>query len=266
MLDFMIWHPVSSIWDLTSNRFSRSLPAPKSTFLMQELLDKLGLKRCPQSLRLALTHPSAVGKGLARVQESNQRLEFLGDALLGSVVAEHLFRENPLLNEGALTLRKISVVRKESLAAAARRLQLGQHLILGPHEDAAGGRERDSILADALEATFGAIYLSTGHKTTATIILKVLSEEIQIALSQPASLTSSKNLLQEKTQAMGLGTPRYQTQEVSSDSAQRLFHSQVFASDQNLGEGSGSSKKAAEAAAAEAAMEQLSSLPLQTSN
>jgi len=230
---------------------------------MKELLEKLGLKRCPQLLRLALTHPSAVGKGAARVLESNQRLEFLGDALLGSVIALHLFRENPTLNEGDLTLRKISVVRKESLAAAARRLQLGQHLILGSHEDAAGGRERDSILADALEATFGAIYLSAGHKTTSEIILKVLFHEIQTALSQPASLTSSKNLLQEKTQAMGLGTPTYQTQQVSSDAAQRTFHSHVFAGDKALGEGNGTSKKAAEAAAANSAIKQLSSLPLQ---
>ena len=119
---------------------------------MDELVEKLGLSRCPKLLSLALTHPSAVGKGVARLQGSNQRLEFVGDALLGGIVALHLFRQYPHLNEGELTLCKISIVRKESLAAAAKRLELGKYLILGMHEEAAGGRERDSILADALEA------------------------------------------------------------------------------------------------------------------
>jgi ribonuclease-3 len=229
---------------------------------MDELVKKLGLTRYPKLLRLALTHPSAVGKGAARVQGSNQRLEFLGDAILGSVIALHLFRNFPHLNEGELTLCKISIVRKESLAAAAKRLELGQHLILGEHEDAAGGRGRDSILADALEAVFAAIYLSNGQKSVTETILKVLSAEIAAAAHQPLSLASTKNLLQEKTQALGMGTPVYRTEQTSGEAFPRSFHARVLLDETVWGEGDGSSKKLAEAQAAAEALLKISSSPL----
>jgi ribonuclease-3 len=229
---------------------------------MDELVEKLGLSRCPKLLRLALTHPSAVGKGAARIQNSNQRLVFMGDAILGGVIALHLYRNLPNLNEGELTLCKISIVRKESLAAAAKRLDLGKHLILGSHEEAAGGRNRDSILADALEAVIAAIYLSQGQKAATETVLKVLSVEITAAAKKPLSLASSKNILQEKTQALGLGTPIYQTAQTSGDSFPRFFHAQVLLGEKVMGEGSGGSKKLAEAEAANAAIVILSSSPL----
>lgn len=230
---------------------------------MDELVKKLGLTRCPKQLRLALTHPSAVGKGPARVNGSNQRLEFLGDALLGSVIALHLFRTHEELNEGELTLCKIAIVRKESLAAAARRLELGKYLILGQHEDAAGGRKRDSILSDSLEAVFAAIYLSNGQRAVTQTILKVLSTEIASTASREMPLASAKNLLQEKTQAMGMGTPVYQTAQTSKPPQPLRFHSNVILENSVLGEGDGGSKKAAEAQAASAALLTLSSSPLQ---
>lgn len=229
---------------------------------MDELVQKLGLARCPKLLHLALTHPSAVGKGAARIQGSNQRLEFMGDAILGGVIALHLYRNLPNLNEGELTLCKISIIRKESLAAAAKRLDLGKYLILGSHEEAAGGRERDSILADALEAIFAAIYLSQGQKAATETILKVLSVEITAAAQKPLSLASSKNILQEKTQALEMGTPTYHTVHTSGDAFPRTFHSEVVLGEKVMGEGNGSSKKIAEAAAASAAIGTLSSLPL----
>lgn len=229
---------------------------------MDELVQKLGLSRCPKFLRLALTHPSAVGKGTARILSSNQRLEFMGDAILGGIIALHLYRSFPNLNEGELTLCKISIVRKESLAAAAKRLDLGKYLILGEHEEAAGGRARDSILADALEAIIAASYLSQGQKAATEIVLKVLSVEIAIAAQKPLSLASSKNLLQEKTQALGLGTPVYCTEQTSGDTIPRSFHAQVLLGEKVMGEGNGSSKKIAEAEAAAVAIGILSSLPL----
>ena len=231
---------------------------------MDELAEKLGLARCPKLLRLALTHPSAVGKGAARIANSNQRLEFAGDAILGSVIALHLYRNSPHLNEGELTLGKISIVRKESLAAAARRLDLGKYLILGTHEEAAGGRERDSILADALEAIFAAIYLSQGQKAATETILKVLSEEIATAAQKPLSLASTKNLLQEKTQASGMGTPVYHTRQTSGNTFPRAFHARVLLGENVMGEGAGPSKKSAEAQAAAAALLTLSSSRLKS--
>lgn len=229
---------------------------------MDELVKKLGLTRCPKFLRLALTHPSAVGKGAARILSSNQRLEFMGDAILGGVIALHLYRNFPGLNEGELTLCKISIVRKEGLAAAAKRLGLGKYLILGEHEETAGGRTRDSILADALEAIFAAIYLSQGQKAATEVILKVLSVEIATAAQKPLSLASSKNILQEKTQALEMGTPTYRTVQTSGEAFPRTFHSQVLLDGKVLGEGNGSSKKIAEAEAASVAIGTLSSLPL----
>lgn len=229
---------------------------------MDELVQRLGLSRCPKLLRLALTHPSAVGKGVARIQGSNQRLEFMGDAILGGIIAVHLYRNFPNLNEGELTLCKISIIRKESLAAAAKRLDLGKFLILGEHEEAAGGRERDSILADALEAIIAAIYLSQGQKAATEIVLKVLSVEITAASKKPLSLASSKNLLQEKTQALGMGTPIYHTEQISGDAFPRVFHALVLLDEEAMGEGKGASKKIAEAEAATAALLTLSSSPL----
>lgn len=229
---------------------------------MDELVQKLGLSRCPKLLRLALTHPSAVGKGAARILSSNQRLEFMGDAILGGIIALHLYRNLPGLNEGELTLCKISIVRKESLAAAAKRLDLGKYLILGEHEEAAGGRGRDSILADALEAIIAAIYLSQGQKAATETVLKVLSVEIATAAKKPLSLASAKNLLQEKTQALGMGTPVYHTEQTSGDTFPRSFHAQVLLGEQAMGEGNGTSKKLAEAEAAAAALLTLSSSPL----
>lgn len=229
---------------------------------MDELVEKLGLSRCPKLLSLALTHPSAVGKGVARLQGSNQRLEFVGDALLGGIVALHLFRQYPHLNEGELTLCKIFIVRKESLAAAAKRLELGKYLILGMHEEAAGGRERDSILADALEAVIAAIYLSLGQKAATETVLKVLSLEIAAAATKPLALASSKNTLQEKTQALGMGTPVYRTVQASGDAFPRTFRAEVFLEGSAAGQGEGNSKKQAEAQAAAAALLKLSSLPL----
>jgi ribonuclease-3 len=190
----------------------------------------------------------------------------LGDSFLGSVIALHLYRTLPHLNEGELTLCKISIVRKESLKTAAKRLDLGKYLILGEHEEAAGGRARDSILADALEATIAAIYLSQGQKVATETILKVLSVEIAAAANKPLSLASSKNLLQEKTQALGLGTPIYYTRQTSEDELPRSFLAQVLICERVIGNGDGSSKKIAESEAASDALLILSSSLLKSTD
>lgn len=202
-------------------------------------------------LHLALTHPSAVGEGMARTLTSNQRLEFLGDTIVGTIVAEHLYRTEAHLPEGDLTQRKAAAVRGESLASAAKRLDLGAFLSLGKGEEQSGGRVRDTILADAFEAVLGAIFLSCGLEKARDFALKALREELDSVESRAVNV---KNLLQEKTQAVGLGTPKYQTA-TRARSGEKRFSSQVLLCDEVRGRGEGKTKKEAEERAARQALD-----------
>ncbi len=216
---------------------------------MTELEMRLGLEIPPDLLQLALSHPSAVGEGLERTLGSNQRLEFLGDALIRAIVADHFYRAEPNLAEGALTLRKIAVERRESLAAAAERLELGRFLRFGRAESNDSGAQKASILSDAFEALTGAIFLAHGYETARGWVLKQLAPELS---RDPSTLVPFKNRLQELTQSIGLGTPKYQTAPITARAHQ--FSSQVLLLDQVRGRGNGGSKKAAEEAAAQAAL------------
>jgi ribonuclease-3 len=212
-------------------------------------------------LQLALTHPSAVGEGIERTLQSNQRLEFLGDAVLGASVAAQLYETQITLPEGELTLRKVALVQKPALARAAKRLGLGDHLILGRGEDAAGGRRRDAILADALEALIGALFLAQGFDVARAFALRALREEIE-KLESRSAIASVKNLLQEYTQANGLGTPVYRTVQSSGPAHARRFQSGVLLQGKVRGAGEGASKKEAESNAAQAALEGLGATAL----
>lgn len=222
------------------------------------LREVLGANVPDDLLTLALTHPSAAGEGAARVLQSNQRLEFLGDAILGAVVAAHFFASYPDLPEGTLTQYKAAAVRGSSLAKAAQRLHLSGYLILGKGEESGGGRKRDTILADAFEALVGALFLSQGFDAARTFILRALAEEISAASQNAVNV---KNLLQEKTQAIGLGTPTYQTQDTGK-SGEARFTAQVFLLNKPRGEGRGKTKQEAECQAAQAALDALEKLSL----
>ncbi len=217
---------------------------------MTELETILGLEIPAELLDLALSHPSAVGEGLERTLESNQRLEFLGDALVGAIVAAYFYESEPNLPEGQLTNRKIAAVRREALGAAAQRLELGRFLRFGRGEGIAGGADRLSNLSDAFEALAGAIYLAHGWEIAREFVLKNLAPELA---RDPSTLVPFKNKLQELTQAIGLGTPRYQTAAISAKS--HRFSSQVMLLDEVRGRGQGASKKAAEEEAAKTALE-----------
>ncbi len=219
-----------------------------------ELKARLGTPVDDELLFLAMTHPSAVGEGIERTLLSNQRLEFLGDSLVGAICAEYFFRSEPQSPEGALTNRKISAVRKDALASAAKRLELGEYLTFGRGEDVAGGRERHSNLSDAFEALIAAIFLSNDWNTTREWVLSALNEELN---KDPATLVPAKNRLQERTQAMGLGIPRYVT--TQSHPKAQWFASSVFLSDEMRGQGEAKSKKLAEENAAKMALETLDS-------
>ena len=216
---------------------------------LSDLRAKLNAQVPDELLTLALTHPSAVGEGVARTLKSNQRLEFLGDTVVGTIVAEYLYRTESHLPEGDLTQRKAAAVRGESLASAAKRFGLPAFLILGKGEEQSGGRTRDTILADALEAVIGAIFLSCGLDKTRDFVLRVLEEELASVAQRQVNV---KNLLQERTQVIGLGTPKYQTTQKPKE---RRFTSQVLLLNEARGAGEGRTKKEAEERAAQNTLE-----------
>jgi ribonuclease-3 len=221
------------------------------------LRPKLGVDVPEELLKLALTHPSAVGEGIERTLYSNQRLEFLGDTVLGSVAAIHLFHQHTEWPEGLLTQRKISLVQRGTLARVARRLELGKYLILGRGEFYAGGAQRDSILSDALEAVLAAVFLSGGLAAAEAFFARWFAEELD-AGSVPVP---PKNLLQELTQANALGTPTYKTGPTagtdSSKPSQSRYTSRVLLQGAEWGLGTGASKKEAETNAAQTALERV---------
>ncbi|MBI4197765.1 MAG: ribonuclease III, partial [Chloroflexi bacterium] len=159
-------------------------------------------------LRLALTHPSYINEHPEETGGSNQRLEFLGDALLGLVIGREMYRRYPEQGEGALTEARSRLVRGEALAKAARRLGLGEHLIMGQGEQARGGNERDSNLADALEALVGAVLLDGGYRPAQQLVLKALRAEMQGVAAGPP-VKDPKSQLQETAHTLGLGSPSY---------------------------------------------------------
>ena len=222
------------------------------TLLLPELRLKLGVDVPSELLQLALTHPSALGARSQRTAFSNQRLEFLGDAVVAIVVAEHLFRSDAALPEGVLTQRKAAAVRGTSLASAARRLDLGAHLRLGSGEIVSGGRDRDSILADAFEAVLGAIFLHGGYEAARDFVLRALGPEIETVAARAAN---AKNALQEHTQSKNLGTPSYETTQTGRDNnGAPVFVSRVLLQDGVHARGEGTTKQAAEQAAAAATL------------
>ncbi len=216
------------------------------------LRPKLGCEIPDELLQLALTHPSAVGEGVERTLKSNQRLEFLGDTILGALIAEHLFRRFPELPEGALTQRRAAIVQKTTLARVARRLELGEYLILGRGESNAGGAGRDTILCDAIEAVLGAIYLSNGIEATRAFIENWFADELQRAGEEAINI---KNQLQEWTQSHALGTPTYRVIAGEGRIHERRYNAEVIVDNEVRGLGEGRTKKAAETAAAQNAFD-----------
>jgi ribonuclease-3 len=180
--------------------------------------------------------------------ESNERLEFLGDSVLGLVVTHYVFENFPDLPEGQLSEVRAGVVNARVLAELAVELDLGAHLLLGKGEDAAGGRAKPSILADAFEAVVAAVYLDQGFAVARDLVLRCLSERIADAAAGPGG-RDYKTRLQEATAARSLGRPRYIVRDEGPDHAKRFF-AMVYVNDRRYGEGEGGSKKQAEQSAA----------------
>ncbi|HEX3015113.1 MAG TPA: ribonuclease III [Desulfobacteria bacterium] len=219
---------------------------------LTELVNALDVKVCPgNTLDVALTHPSYAFENPSKAKEHNQRLEFLGDAILGFIIAEYLydtFRGRP---EGELTKMRAAVVNEHTLARRAKGIGLGQYLLLGKGEELSGSRERPSILADAFESLIGAIYLTEGLESTQKFVIAQLKPEIdQLAHGDYGDY---KTMLQEKVQKKE-GQVSYQILAESGPDHNKRFISGVFLKGQLLAKGEGRTKKEAEQAAAHAVL------------
>jgi ribonuclease-3 len=210
----------------------------------------------PGLLARALAHRSWCAEVMAEEPvESNERLEFLGDAVLGLVVADHLYRTHPGLAEGQLAKTRSSVVDAVTLAAVAADLDLGAALLLGKGEDASGGRQKASILADTMEAVIGAVYLDGGWDAASALVLRLLGPRLAEAAEGPGG-HDYKTRLQERAARAYDQLPRYEVTFEGPDHA-RCFFATVHVGGSALGRGEGRSKKRAEQAAARAAWEEL---------
>jgi ribonuclease-3 len=221
------------------------------------LLEALGVTLDPELLRLSLTHRSYAYEngGLP----PNERLEFLGDAVLGLVVTDHLYTTHPDLPEGQLAKLRASVVNMHALARVARGLGeggLGAHLLLGKGEELTGGRDKASILADGLEAVIGAVYLAHGIEIARKLVHHLFDGLLAEAPLRGAGL-DWKTSLQELTASSGLGVPEYKVDDTGPDH-RKEFTATVLIGGRPLGTGSGSTKKEAEQKAAETAWRSLS--------
>ncbi len=199
-------------------------------------------------LKEALSHPS-LSSEIRPAPPDNQRLEYLGDAVLELVISNHLFHRFGQCQEGPLTKLRASVVSKNALAGAAQRLDLGAQLFLSKGEEGSGGRNRPSNLADAMEALFGAIYLDGGIEIAEKTVLKLLDDELT-KLNPDEAQGNTKGELQEILQSITPEAPIYEIIEQHGPPHDRTFISQVTWNGVVLGKGSGSSKKTAEAKAA----------------
>jgi len=206
----------------------------------------LGVEIGPELLQLALTHRSYAYEhgGIAH----NERLEFLGDSILGQAVTVMLYTENPTLDEGELAKRRASLVSSVALAEVARSIGLGDHVLLGRGEELTGGRDKSSILADSVEALIGAAYISRGGDEATELVLRL----IRPLLDNPERFGAAmdpKTSLQELSAQLGRGAPSYQITDSGPDHLKR-FHATVLLGTEAIATGVGSSKKHAEMGAA----------------
>jgi ribonuclease-3 len=203
----------------------------------------------PGLYRLALSHRSYCAE--VPGTESNERLEFLGDSVLGLVVTDVLYRDSPDLPEGELAKARATIVSAESLARTAAGLGVGEELLLGRGEESSGGRSKPSLLADALEALIGAVYIDGGFHVASDFVIEVLGDRIAESVAEPG-LDDHKGRLQELVARYGLEAPRYMVVDTGPDHAKH-FAAEVMIGPELLGSGEGRSKKQAEQSAARVA-------------
>jgi ribonuclease III len=223
---------------------------------LSELQPRLGYTFRDESLlRLALTHPSVAHEN-GTPTPHNQRLEFLGDAVLGLVLSRQLYENFPGADEGVLTKSRAKLVNRNTLAEQGRALGLGTHLVLSRGEETSGGRERASALADAFESLLGAIFLDGGFDAAREFILREFTEALNEFAGSPG-IDNPKGELQELLQSRSPDAPEYQLVSASGADHARDFECAVLHDGIELARGRGKSKKAAESEAALAALNKL---------
>lgn len=222
--------------------------------IMNPLEERMGYKfRNGLLLAEALTHPS-ISLERKDYPFDNQRLEFLGDAVIQVVVTEHLFRMFPDFSEGRMTKLRTRIVSRMALNARALALDLGSFLMMGRGEESSGGRERASTLADAFEAVVGAIYLDGGFEASRIFLLRQMEETFADLVSQPEEI-NPKGILQEVLQSISPNAPEYELLSQTGPEHSKRFVCRVVWNGQELGRGEGLSKKEAQVAAAASALE-----------
>ena len=218
---------------------------------MKQLQQKIGYTfKNEQLLKAAFIHSSYVNENKGKVKESNERLEFLGDSVLGFISAENLYLNNPDTPEGDLSRKRASLVCEKSLYETAKELDFGSYMLLGKGEEMGGGRQRSSILADAVEAVIAAMYLDGGIEPAKKFVLKYV-------LSNNADTGDYKTQLQELVQREKEQVLEYRMSGQSGPDHDKRFDFQVLLNGDVVGEGSGRTKKEAEQMAAKAAIKNL---------
>jgi ribonuclease-3 len=235
------------------------MTAARLDLSLEELEEAIGYRFSNKALlKEALSHRSWASEARQGAKEpavSNERLEFLGDAILQLVVTVHIYKNYRSLSEGELAKVRAAVVSSATLAELADELSLGRHVLLGRGEEASGGREKPSILADAMEALIGAVYLDGGWKSAEVLVMQLVRERIERAAQGPGG-RDYKTRLQEYSLQQGWGLPQYSVDDEGPDHAKK-FRASVTVGGSRLGSGEGRSKKQAEQAAARAALETL---------
>ena len=225
--------------------------------MLKDLENKLDYKfKNRDILQEALTHPSFQNIKLNNKTTNNQRLEFLGDAVLDLIVTEHLYRKLISFSEGKLTKIKSIIVSKDTLAKWAIHLSLGKYILLGKGEDLTGGRKKLSILADCFEALLGAMYLDSGIIKTKKIILSLIKEEIELIIKGKYE-EDFKTLLQEISQKKMKCLPEYRLIKEKGPDHKKIFCIEVRLKKVTYGTGDGENKKEAEQDAAKDALKKL---------
>lgn len=209
-------------------------------------------------LKMALTHKSyAYEQGTTGGNDYNERIEFLGDAILEHIISEKLYLHEPVLKEGDMTKKRAAIVCEASLSSALRRINGQEYIYLGKCEKFTNGKLKDAIIADAFESILGAIYLDAGHEIASQVCLRLLDKEINTILSGRSLIVDYKTKLQEKLQEHGTVKIEYRSVKEEGPEHDKTFTVELYFNGKKIGDGIGKSKKQAEQHAAQNALESL---------
>ncbi len=228
--------------------------------LILDIENKIELKFSDKMLlQRAITHKSFSNENTKMALRDNERMEFLGDSVLSIIISTYIFDHFPDYPEGELAKMRSVIVSEPILALKAREINLGKYILLGKGEELSGGRKRDSILADTMEALMGAIYLDMGIKVATKFVLNIFKEVIE-EVEQGKYLQDYKTMLQELIQKDSFSRPNYLVTDEEGPDHNKTFTVEVCHNDKVLGSGKGSSKKEAEQSAARIALKKLKKL------